>query len=157
MTEYRRATSADAEQLAELRAVMVEAIAGHVDTAAPWFAAAVEWFRVNLDRDDVAAFIAIDDGVAVAGALGQLSQHAPSPRNLSGRVGYLSSVATRDTARRQGHSRHVVGMLVDWFDEEGAGQVDLTATADGIALYRSLGFVDSEFPALRRTRPEETR
>jgi hypothetical protein len=46
----------------------------------------------------------------------------------------------------------VVGRLVDTLDERGVARIDLTASADGIDLYRSLGFQASEDPLLRRRR-----
>jgi GNAT superfamily N-acetyltransferase len=156
--EYRRATSADAEMMTALRAVMVDSIVGTVSTPDDeWWPAATRWFAEHLGDARVAGFIAVVDGGGVASVLGLLHQTPPSPRNPTGLTGHLSSVATHPGFRRQGHSRRMVTMVLDWFDTEGAGLVELNATADGDELYRSLGFGDHPEPYLRRLRPDPRR
>lgn len=55
--------------------------------------------------------------------------------------------------RGRGCARLVVVELLHWFDHETAAPVlDLIATADGMAMYRSLGFTEPDGRALRRAR-----
>ncbi len=153
---YRRATPDDAEQLAELRAVMLDEFADTRSTAEqPWWIASVAWFRVQLAGDDVVAFVADDDGRLVAGAVGIRERRPPRPTNLLGLVGHVSSVATRPEARRQGHARAVVELVVRWFDENDVPALDLTTSKAAEQLYRSLGFGDFSQPYLRRQKPAD--
>jgi len=152
---YRRATPDDAGQLAELRAVMLDDLAGTSSAPEqPWWIESVAWFREHLAGDDVVAFVADDDGRLVAAAVGIRERRPPRPANLSGWAGHVSSVATRVDARRRGHARAVVELVVRWFDENGVLSLDLTTSRDAEQLYRSLGFEDHPEHYLRRRKPD---
>jgi GNAT superfamily N-acetyltransferase len=151
---YRRATPDDAAQLAELRGVMIDSFTGTTSTPdAPWWSASVDWFRAQLAGEDVVAFVADADGRLLAGAVGIRERRPPRPTNLSGWAAHVSSVATRPEARRAGHARAVVGMLVDWFDAAGIPSLDLTTSVAAEAIYRSLGFAEHPERYLRRNTP----
>ena len=153
---YRQATPADAEQLAELRAVMLgELGASPTDPSQPWWPASVAWFREQLAGQDVVAFVAEDNGRLVAGAVGIRERRPPRPGNLSGFAAHVSSVATRPEARRRGHAREVMRLLVAWFDENGIPSQDLTTSVAAEQLYRSLGFADHPERYLRRASPRD--
>jgi GNAT superfamily N-acetyltransferase len=153
---YRRATPADAEQLAELRAVMIDELnASRSSPEEPWWAASVAWFRERLAGEDVVGFVADDDGRLVAGAVGIVEPRPPRPANMSGRAGHVSSVATRPDARRRGHARTVVGLLLSWFDAHDVPSQDLTSSRAAEELYLSLGFHDHPERYLRRSTPRE--
>jgi GNAT superfamily N-acetyltransferase len=89
------------------------------------------------------------DGGVVAGGVGTVAQRVPGPGNLSGRHGFVQSMATDPGHRGLGLGRAVFTALLDWFRAEGIGAVDLHASADGEALYRSFGFTDAKHPELR--------
>ena len=151
---YRRATPDDAEQLVELRAVMIESMTGAPTSPdEPWWRAAVEWFREHLGGDEVVAFVADDDGRLVAGAVGIRDRRPPRLANLTGWNGHVSSVATRPEARRRGHARAVVELLLTWFDENGISQQDLSSSREAEELYLALGFDDHPQRYLRRRTP----
>jgi GNAT superfamily N-acetyltransferase len=152
---YRRATPEDAVQLAELRAVMLDDLTGSVSAPdQPWWVQSVAWFREHLAGDDVVAFVADDEGRLVAAAVGIRERRPPRPANLSGWAGHVSSVATRVDARRRGHARAVVELVVNWFDENGVPSLDLTTSRDAEQLYRSLGFDDHPERYLRRRKTD---
>ncbi len=149
----RRADASDAIALVTLRVAMHESMGEPVGGPDdPWRAAAVRWFERWLPRTaEVAAFVVDEPGVgAVACALGALQHHVPSPTNPVGVRGHVSQVSTLPAFRRRGHARACLGALLDWFEHEtDARRVDLHATSDGDAMYRSLGFVPSPYPSLR--------
>jgi GNAT superfamily N-acetyltransferase len=153
---YRRATPDDAEQLVELRAVMLDEAFEMVSTpTTPWRAAALPVLRRRLAGDDLVAFVADEGGRLVACAVGFVEPRLPSPNNPSGITGHVASVATRPEHRRRGHSRAVVGLLLAWFEENGITQQELNASPAAEPLYRELGFVDHDDVYLRRrVRPE---
>lgn len=150
----RPAGLGDLAALVDLRDVMLTAMG--VDTAgpdAPWRAASEGWLRSRLP--EAAAFRAVvadvpGEGV-VACAIGVREEFMPSPSSPTGGRGHLFNVATAPQHRRHGHARACVTAVVDWFTTDtDIRVVDLHATPDGTALYRSLGFAPPRFESLQR-------
>jgi ribosomal protein S18 acetylase RimI-like enzyme len=136
----RRATPDDVAELVRLRRVMFDAMG--VDHSPPEWAAATERvLRTSLADGSMAAFVVDgDDGGLASCGVGVLGQRLPGPGNPTGRHGYVQSMATDPSARRQGHARAVLAALMEWFAAEGVTSVDLHATTYGAPLYRSFGF-----------------
>lgn len=66
------------------------------------------------------------------------------------------NMSTDPQHRRRGYARACLDGLLAWFrDETEARVINLNATGDGTALYRSLGFAEPRYPAqqLRLARP----
>jgi len=156
----RRAGVEDAAALVGLRALMFEGMGRDPGPAdAPWRAAALAWFTERLaDPATFAAFVVDDPGAGVVScAVGAVEVHGPGPGSPSGAHGRVSSVSTAPGARRRGHARACVSAVLAWFDEEtDVRVVDLSATADGAGLYRSLGFDVPRTTALQRRVPSRT-
>lgn len=150
----RRAGVEDAEILTDLRAVMLDALDEGPPAAgdARWHAETVAWFRDRLaDRDAMAAFVVDDADLGPAAcAVGAVSEGAPLPGVPNRRRGQLFSVATHPWARRRGYARACAEAVLAWLDGREAAVVDLSSTPDGIALYRSLGFAERPWSAMRR-------
>ena len=141
MATLRRAVPADAPALVRLRALMHEAM--DIDASDPAYRAAAE--RAFADRlasdPGFAAFVVEVDGEVVACGAAHVETHLPSPSQLDGRRGHVSSMSTLPSARRRGHARTVLEALMGWLrEEQGLVRVDLRATADGRPLYEALGF-----------------
>jgi GNAT superfamily N-acetyltransferase len=152
----RRAGYDDIQALVRLRACMFEGMGvPHGADAPPWRAAAADWFGEVLAQPHAfAAFVADDavDGV-VSMAAGICHRSAPGPNSPLGVTGHVFNVATLPEHRRQGLSRRCLVALLDWFDHDtDAARVDLNATSTGADLYRSLGFLEHEYPMMRRRR-----
>jgi ribosomal protein S18 acetylase RimI-like enzyme len=148
----RFARPEDAPALAALRAEMFAAMgqdAGPPDAA--WRGAAARWFAARIAAGEALIAVADDpEAGPVACAMAVLEERAPSPTNPGGRSAHLSQVVTHPAHRRRGHARACLRLLLEELDRRGVGRTDLFATADGDALYRSLGFRTSPYPALRR-------
>ena len=149
----RRAEVADAADLVRLRAQMLTDMGRSAgDEADPWRASAEEWFADHLARRrEFAAFVVDDpdDGV-VACSAGMCDFHAPGPGNLTGVRGHVFNMSTLPAHRRRGYARACLEALLEWFrDETEARVINLNATADGITLYRSIGFTEPRFAALQ--------
>ncbi|MCW2607840.1 MAG: hypothetical protein JWO60_2533 [Frankiales bacterium] len=141
MATLRRAVPADAAALVHLRSLMHEAMGS--DPSDPAYRAAAEGAFVERLADDDAfvAFVVEEDGAVVACGVGHVEQHLPSPHQLDGRRGHVSSMSTEPSARRRGHARTVLEALMGWMrEEQGLSRVDLRATPDGQPLYQALGF-----------------
>lgn len=118
-----------------------------------WREASAAWFEQRLTGGvDLAVFV-IDDaaGRVVAAAAGLSESRAPSGRNLSGRVGRVFNVVTDPDHRRQGLAWECTAAVIEWFIHTAVGVCELSASEDGDALYKSLGFRPADHPVLRLT------
>ncbi|WP_063774237.1 GNAT family N-acetyltransferase [Streptacidiphilus rugosus] len=141
----RRADPADVGRLVELRALMMTEMGEDVDADPSWRGDAAAWFARRMEQTDTfAAFVAaLPAHGVVSCAVGTVDDHAPSPRNRSGRRGEIANVVTSPDFRGRGLARACMGALLDWFAEETAATtVRLAATSGGEALYRGLGFTE---------------
>lgn len=155
VTTIRQAGPDDAEALVALRVLMFEAMGFEAARNPEWQQACADWFREALDRDDVAAFVAEEDGQGlVSAALGIVDRHVPSPNNPAVHSGHVSNVVTAPGFRGRGLARACLTALIDWFrTSTDVHDLNLSATADGQALYASLGFHVREYPSMRLTLP----
>jgi len=149
----RRATAPDAAALTRLRAVMLSDMGMLAAGADPsWLDKAEAWFAQRLDgKDDFAAFVIEDPDLGLVSCVaGVCDRHAPGPGNPGGVQGLIFNMSTDPRRRRRGYARACLDALLAWFrDETEARVVNLHATGDGIALYRSLGFAEPRYPALQ--------
>lgn len=148
----RRAGPDDAAAMVELRAAMFAAMGTDPGpAAAPWRSASLGWFAERLaSRDRFAAFVVDVEGWPVSGAAVECEPHSPNPWNPSGLRAELFNVCTLPGYGGRGFGRACVAAVLDWVRAETtAGTVRLSATAAGIGIYRSLGFTEARYPAMR--------
>jgi len=154
----RRAVPADTAEVTRLREVMFADMGEGGDDR--WWSACEADLRAAFAGDWTAAFVLdAPDGAGLACAVvGTLDRRLPGPGRLGQNivVGHVSSMATDPRWRRRGMARVALQSLLEWFAARGAVQVGLTATADGEALYRSLGFTEPANRALRLSLSAET-
>lgn len=161
----RRAGAGDIPELVRLRHAMFRAMAaagaaGRPDQVedAAWYLAAGRALDEQMRRGVLAAFVVdapgpgagSDSRPLVACAVASLEERLPGPGFPRGLAGSMSSVFVEPTHRGRGVARAVVSAGVAWLDEQGAEVVDLHATPQAEALYRSLGFAEPASAALRR-------
>jgi ribosomal protein S18 acetylase RimI-like enzyme len=158
MAQVRTATPADIPDLVELRSLLFAGLAGGwgpPTAGAGWRDACAAAFADHLDTDTMRVVVidgeAGGDGLAACG-LGVVDRRLPSPYNASGLVGHVFGIVTAPPYRKRGYARTIATALLGWFDDRGLTRVDLNASADGQALYRSLGFAVHPDPAMRRNR-----
>jgi ribosomal protein S18 acetylase RimI-like enzyme len=149
----RRAAAADAAALTRLREVMLSDMGMLAAGADPgWRDKAEAWFAQRLDdKTDFAAFVIEHPDLGVVScAAGVCDRHAPGPGNPGGVQGVVFNLSTDPRCRRRGYARACLDALLAWFrDETEARVINLNATRDGMALYRSLGFTEPRYPALQ--------
>ena len=156
MTLVRRATPDDAEELLRLRQVMIDSMPG-ANTDAGWQSASLSTVTGRLaDPDGGFAAFVVDHpdrpdrpGALAALVVGTVEYRIGRAGNPHGRVGFVFSVATDPDARRRGYARACMEALVEWFQEQGVGQIDLTASPEAEPLYVSLGFTRQPDPFMR--------
>jgi GNAT superfamily N-acetyltransferase len=142
--QRRRATPKDADELARLRVVMLNA--EHPAADANWLQTAGDWFRSQLlTNPGFAAFVIPADTGLVSCAVGLLHHHPPRP-GAAPLHGLIISVATDPQHRRHGYARSCVTAVRDWLIEQGAAAVALTPSPTSRGLYLDLGFTDDRDP-----------
>ncbi|MEY9956747.1 N-acetyltransferase family protein [Streptacidiphilus sp. MAP5-52] len=136
----RPATADDIEELLDLR---VSVLAGGEVTDA-WRQTFGQDLRERLGADpDLFVFVAPDpeaEGRLLACAIGMAYRGYRGPEYPAGRWARVMTVATRPHARRRGYGRAVMRALVDALRAADCSSIELRATAEGEALYRTLGF-----------------
>lgn len=120
---------------------------------AAWSVQLAHAFAARLGND-VGAYVTVEPaGRPVAVAVGVVDQRLPSPRRLTGRIGYVEWLATHASYRRRGAARLALGALLRWFDGQGIEAVDVHASHNAARLYAELGFVAPHGTPLRRQLP----
>jgi ribosomal protein S18 acetylase RimI-like enzyme len=142
MPVVRRGTTADVEDLLRLRAVLFAALGVELERAY-WESACRQVLLDGLSSGDLAAAVAeTEDGTVVACGIAAIRRWLPSPRNASGLMGYIGSMATDEGWRRQGLGRQVVECLVEVLQGRGVTEIELHATESSEGLLSAAGFVD---------------
>jgi GNAT superfamily N-acetyltransferase len=96
--------------------------------------------RTWLSTGEVRGVVAERGSVVVASALLQLKEALPSPLSPQAVRGYLFNVYTEPGERGRGLARRMTEALLEVALAQGVGMVDLHASRDAEALYRSMGF-----------------
>ncbi len=99
------------------------------------------WLAAKLSSGEYRAWIARTGDGCAAGGLGLWLMDWP-PHMIGGgaRRGNILNVYTEPEFRRQGIARSLTRTALDWCRANGIRAVILHASADGRALYESLGF-----------------
>ncbi len=153
----RPARPDDAGEVARLAELMYRSLGLDFDDEVwrRWRLGAEEAVRTRLGAE-LTVVVAEDPGVPghlVACGAGAISQRLPSPAHRSARVGYVQWMSTEPGFRRRGLGRAVLGALLAWFESHEVDNVELHASADGEALYRSEGFWEGSTAVALRRRP----
>jgi GNAT superfamily N-acetyltransferase len=148
----RPAREDDIAELIRLRALLFANLGGDYfnppSAGDGWRHALATVLKEYLTRDTARILVVdADEGLAACG-IGTVEQRLPGPHLRNGRCGMVIGVVTDPAHRRRGHSRAIMLGLLDWFRQQDAARVDLFASHDGEPLYRDLGFVTHEDPAL---------
>ena len=138
----RRATVADAPIIVQHRRAMFEEM--RVGTPADLDAMDVQfapWVAQALASGVYLGwFVTTEQGVIMAGAGMCIEDYPATPRDQTGRRGYVMNVYSDPLYRRQGLARRLMLMILDWCRANGIQTVALQASNQGRPLYESLGF-----------------
>ena len=103
--------------------------------------ASQDYYRTALADGSHTAWLVFDGNTWVGAGGVSFYRVMPTYHNPSGRKAYLMNIYTRPDYRRQGIARHMVDLLVGEARERGVTAISLEATAMGMPLYESYGFV----------------
>ncbi len=99
------------------------------------------WLRLAMPDGTYRGWLAqTQDGRVVAGVGLIVLPWPPGPRTLDPRCAFVYNVYTDHDHRRRGLARRLMETLHAWCRAQGIGQVGLTASDEGRALYESMGY-----------------
>ena len=104
-------------------------------------AASRDYYRRALADGSHAAWLVFDRESWIGAGGVSFYQVMPTYHNPTGRKAYLMNISTHPDYRRQGIARHMVDLLVDEARSRNITAISLDATAMGMPLYESRGFV----------------
>ncbi len=123
------------EYLAEDHGSLEDTDAERIRNALPGY------FRDHLNRD-LFAYVIREEGTIVSCAFLLIVMKPMSPAFINGKTAAVLNVFTRPSCRRRGYAKTVMDALMADAGEKDVAVVELKATEDGYALYRSAGFAD---------------
>ena len=110
------------------------------------------WLRQKMEAGEYLAWFALAPDSSIAAGLGLWLMDWPPHMVAAGQWrGNILNVYTEREHRRRGMARALMQIALEWCAANQVGAVILHASAEGIALYESLGFTPTN--EMRLTRP----
>ncbi|MGP3988211.1 GNAT family N-acetyltransferase [Streptomyces sp. 3N207] len=150
MIDIRKATPDDAEEIVRLRRLMFAAMSGR-DEPGPWEKEAVRVARRQLAQQNSPLLAFVVDGAGASAhlaacAVGRIEERLPAPVSPRGLFGFVFNICTDERYRGRGYARATTAALLEEFARSGVTRVDLHATPEAEAMYRSMGFAEHSIP-----------
>jgi len=140
MTEIRRATSADAVILAELRWEFRSAQVPPVESREAFVQRCEAWLNRELQGGSAwKAWVAVDGPLIVGQVWVQAVQKIPNPAAECEQLAYLSNLYVRPAARG-GIGTRLLEVALDWCRAGGIDRVVLWPSRRSVTLYLRHGF-----------------
>ena len=149
---FEKATVDDIKELTALRIAYLQEDGGAVDEEVLHSieVALPHYFASHLNND-ITAYVARTEEEIVSCALLLVIEKPMSPAFITGKIGNVLNVYTRQEYRHKGYANRLMHMLLKDASDLNLSFVELKATEDGYGLYRSLGFEDeiSKYHSMR--------
>ena len=100
-----------------------------------------DYYRAALADGSHAAWLVFDGDTWIGAGGVSFYRVMPTYHNPSGRKAYLMNIYTHPDYRRRGLGRRMAELLVEEARKRGVTAISLDATAMGMPLYESMGFV----------------
>lgn len=102
-----------------------------------------EYYEKHLEDGTFIAWLAVDEGKIVGTSGISFCERPPYYSNPSGKIGYLSSMYTLREYRRNGIAKQLLTKVVTEAKDYGCSVVQITASDEGVLLYKDFGFEKS--------------
>lgn len=107
----------------------------------------MDFYTRHIKDGTFVAWVAIDsdaDNEIIATAGMSFVEKPPYYSNPYGKIGLLTNMFTMKEYRRKGIAKHLLGLVVDEAKRYGCGAIHITASEQGMLLYRDFGFEHNE-------------
>lgn len=140
--DYRKASQADVDHLAELRIKQL------IDEGYPETTDIREdlknYFLTSLEKGSLICWLGVEKEIIQATAAVCFYQLPPTFSNPSGRVAYITNLYTNDAYRKQGIASHLLSQLIVEARSLNYTSVRLHASVHGKGIYEKAGFTDTD-------------
>ena len=137
---YRKAMSEDINDLVEMRmAYLLENQEYIKETDCIRMEKSLPSYYERHLNQDFFAYLAVDKKI-VATVFLVVEERPANPHFITGKIGVLMNVYTRNEYRRRGIAKQLVAMAIDDSKVMNLSKIELMATEDGYKLYKTLGF-----------------
>lgn len=141
--EYIKTTDIHIELLMGIRLKMLREVNGLSDDY-EYTEELVSNSRRYFLEGDQTSIIVMDNNTAIACASMSYYEVMPTFSHPTGKRAHLMNVYTAKEYRRRGIAKKLVEMLINDARENHATEISLDSTDSGRALYKSLGFIESD-------------
>lgn len=136
-----KATSADLELITQSR---IDFLSGfrtiNSETEKKLRKELLTYFAEAFVSNEILAMYGTEDGQVLATAIMSVHRRPPSDRLLHGMYGRLTNIYVYPEHRGKGYASRLLGELLQAAKDMDIDSVELSATDDGMALYRRMGF-----------------
>ncbi len=137
--EIRRATVNDIGGLVENRMSFIYSIK-NIRPPKSFEDLTSKYIKENMENGSLAAWIAVEEGQIVSSCILCITQQLPLPISSNGKIGYVYNVFTIPEYRRKGLALQALGQMKEYAINNGITLLNLTATEDGLNLYKNAGY-----------------
>lgn len=143
MMRVEKAEIADADELTELRLAYLAEDNGALEQndAESIRNVLPEYFREHLNKD-LFAYVIRENGIIISCAFLLIVMKPMSPAFINGKTANILNVYTHPSYRHRGYARMIMNAMIADAKEKNIVVIELKATEEGYALYRSVGFED---------------
>jgi len=140
---FEKATIQDINTLSDLRIAYLQEDLGTLsDTDLNLLQDSLpSYYKKHLNQD-LMVYVAREKDDIISCAFLLVVEKPMSPAFITGKVGTVLNVYTKQNYRRRGIAKQLLTMLVDDSKALDISAVELKATEDGYSLYKSIGFED---------------
>jgi GNAT superfamily N-acetyltransferase len=141
MVTYKKASITDLETLIKLRLEFLTEDRGRLNKRETdiIIAQLQDYFNRQINNSFV-AFLAEDDGVAIATVYMTIEERPANPAFITGKTATILNVFTHSDYRRKGIAARLFKMTVDEAKALDISYLELSATDSGKPLYEKFGF-----------------
>ncbi len=137
--QIKRATVSDIDGLVENRMNFIYSIK-NIRPPKSFEDLTLKYIKENMENGSLAAWIAIEGKEIVSSCILCITEQLPLPISSNGKIGYVYNVFTIPEYRRKGLALQVLGQMKEYAINNGITLLNLTATDDGLNLYKKAGF-----------------
>ena len=150
MEEVRLARVEDIEQLVQLRIDFLKDEFGlSCDQEAQLRIRLNNYFNRSFITDSLVAVFVFDKNRVVSTAYLSIQERPSNHLSINGLYGTLLNVFTYPAYRRLGYATKAVSRIIEEAQNKEISIIELSATADGLDVYRKLGFKEIDYTAMR--------